>query len=82
MSTKKTLWTVAAGSTAAVLIPGVAFAITAGGPIKETQEPVEDTAVVQPAQKPGQTANLSAPAPPTRRRRPRPERAMCRRSSR
>ena len=78
MSTKKTLWTVAAGSTAAVLIPGVAFAITAGGPIKETQEPVEDTAVVQPAQKPGQTP----PAPPTRRRRPRPERAMCRRSSR
>lgn len=63
MSTTKTLWTVAAGSTAAVLIPGVAFAVTAGGPIKEAQQSVEETSVVQEAEKPaGQTANLSAPS--------------------
>ncbi|WP_246958373.1 hypothetical protein, partial [Brachybacterium sp. Marseille-Q7125] len=29
---KKTIWTVAAGTTAAVLVPGVAYALVAGGP--------------------------------------------------
>ena len=65
MSTKKTIWTVAAGTTAAVLMPGVAYAMAAGGTEKDAEEPVQEQVAVQIAEKPAEepvTLSASSPA--------------------
>ena len=58
MRAKTTIWTVAAGTTAAVLIPGVAYAMVGGG--ESAPRTVED-AVVQPADGAAQASVASAP---------------------
>ncbi len=60
----KTIWTVAAGTTAAVLIPGVAYAMTAGGPVKGVDDTTVEQSTVQAAERPAEDAStLPVPSP-------------------
>ncbi|MGP9614526.1 hypothetical protein ACT3TE_14860 [Brachybacterium sp. AOP42-B2-9] len=60
----KTIWTVAAGTTAAVLIPGVAYAMTAGGPVEGVDDTTVEQSTVQAAERPAEDAStLSVPSP-------------------
>lgn len=67
LSTTKTIRTVAAGTTAAVLIPGVAYAMAVGGSGKgsdgQVGEHVSEQAVVQAAERPA--ADDLAPSAPS-----------------
>src|SRR5690625_7696563 len=60
---KKTIWTVAAGTTAAVLVPGVAYALMAGGSDGPQQAPGivgGEQRAVQPGEGPEHGAGADA----------------------